>query len=261
MIRLCRFLLLFLPLAFHTVGGATEPVKPESKVLVIAIAGQISKKALESVRAVIGQVKGDPIPAGLIVLLDSPGGDGIAAMQIGRLLRKANAHVFVTGQCASACVFVLAGGVVRGAPAYTVGIHRGRITMSDANAKIIKEVDVNEDPAAQKILLDFERNASAYFAEMGMPSDLFRAMQAHQLKGVYRFSGREVVFYGLSGIDSDYLKRRTALLDAQSGNNRIDPDELVRRTAKVASRCAEFDKKHHEFIECYKNVLRDPYLN
>jgi hypothetical protein len=77
-------------------------------------------------------------------------------MQIGRLLRKANAHVFVTGQCASACVFVLAAGVVRGAPAYTVGIHRGRITMSDANAKVIKEVDVNEDPAAKKILLDFE---------------------------------------------------------------------------------------------------------
>ena len=261
MIRLCRFLLLLLSVAFLAAGGATESVKVESKVVVMAINGQISKKALEAVRAVIGQVRGDPAPAGLIVLLDSPGGDGIAAMQIGRLLRKANAHVFVTGQCASACVFVLAAGVVRGAPAYTVGIHRGRITMSDANAKVIKEVDVNEDPAAKKILLDFERNASAYFAEMGMPSDLFRAMQAHQLKGVYRFSGREVVFYGLSGFDSDYLKRRTAVLDTQEGNSRIDSDELMRRTAKVASRCAEFDKKHNEFIECYKSVLRDPYLN
>ena len=107
----------------------------QGKVMVIGINGLISKNALEKVRQSIGQVSGDPIPAGLIVLLDSAGGDGVAAMQIGRLLRKANAHVFVTGECASACIFVLASGVVRVAPSYSVGIHRGRVTMSDANAK------------------------------------------------------------------------------------------------------------------------------
>ncbi len=240
---------------------ANKSVKPASKVLVLGIHGQISKKVLESVRATVGQVQGDPEPAGLIVLLDSPGGDGIAAMKIGRLLRKANAHVFVTGQCASACIFVLASGVVRGAPAYSVGIHRGRITISDSNAKILKEVDVKEDPEAQKMLESFERNASSYFAEMGMPSDLFRAMQAHQLKGVYRLSGREVIFYGLSGFDGDYLNKRTVLFQSKNGASRMDSEELVRRTGKVASRCAEFDNKHYEFIECYKNVLRDPYLN
>lgn len=261
MIRCLLFFLFLLPLFCHAAGEVAEPVKSESKVLVMGIHGQISKKVLESVRATIGKVKGDPIPAGLIVLLDSPGGDGIAAMQIGRLLRRANAHVFVTGQCASACIFVLASGVVRGAPAYSVGIHKGRITMSDANAKVIKEIDVKEDPAAQKMLLNFERDASSYFAEMGMPSDLFRAMQAHQLKGVYRLSGREVVFYGLSGFDGDYLNKRAALFETKKGPSRMDSDELARRTAKVASRCAEFDKKHNEFIECYKNVLRDPYLN
>ena len=242
-------------------ANPSERVPPGTKVVVIGVHGQISNKVLESVRETIGQVKGDPQPAGLIVLLDSPGGDGIAAMKIGRLLRKAHAHVFVTGQCASACIFVLASGVVRGAPAYSVGIHRGRITLSDANAKVIKEVDVKEDPAAQKMLQNFERDASTYFAEMGMPSDLFRAMQSHQFKGVYLLSGREVVFYGLSGFDPDYLNKRAAVFEAQQGKAHMDADELSRRTAKVASRCAEFDKKHNAFIECYKSVLSDPYLN
>ena len=261
MIRGCLVFLFLLPLFSHAATEPTESAKPESKVVVIAIHGQISKKVLESVRANIGQVRADNVPAGLIVLLDSPGGDGIAAMKIGRLLRKANAHVFVTGQCASACIFVLASGVVRGAPAYSVGIHRGRITISDANAKIIKEIDAKEDPAAERLLQEFERDASLYFAEMGLPSDLFRAMQAHQQKGVYRLSGREVIFYGLSGFDGEYLKKRALLFESQKGSSRMDADELARRSAKVASRCAEFDKKPNDFIVCYKNVLRDPYVN
>ena len=255
------FLLLFFPFVDTAAQETAAVPKSDSKVFVMGITGHISKKALESVRENIGKVQGDAEPAGLIVLLDSPGGDGLAAIKIGRLLRKANAHVFVTGQCASACIFILASGVVRGAPAYSVGIHRGRITISDANAKIIKEVDAKEDPAAQKMLQNFEREASTYFADMGMPSDLFRAMQAHQLKGVYRLSGREVVFYGLSGFDTDYLNKRALLYETKKGALRMDADELARRTAKVASRCAEFDKKHSEFITCYKNVLRDPYLN
>ena len=52
-----------------------QTVQSESKVLVISIKGQISNNVLESVRTSIGQVRGDPFPAGLIVLLDSPGGD------------------------------------------------------------------------------------------------------------------------------------------------------------------------------------------
>ena len=161
---------------------------PQKQIVLMGIQGQISKQVLERVRQSIGRVQGDPIPAGLIVLLDSPGGDGNAAMAIGRLLRAANAHVFVTGQCASACIFLLASGVVRSAAAYSVGIHRGRITISDANAKVIQEVNIEENPKAKAALLQFEGLALNYFQEMGMSDALFPLMQAHQLKGVYRMS-------------------------------------------------------------------------
>jgi hypothetical protein len=195
------------------------------------------------------------------VLLDSPGGDGIAAMKIGEILRANKAHVFVTGQCASACIFVLASGVVRGAPAYTVGIHRGRITKTDENAKILEEVDVKSNPQAKALLERFEKAVPVYFSQMGMPPELFQAMQSHQYKGVYRLSTEEIVFYGLSGFESQYLDLRTELYEKMQGPYRMDKDELHRRTLKVASRCAEFDQKHTAFINCYQQVLKDPFLN
>ena len=68
-----------------------RPVASTS-VVVMTITGRISKKTLETVRASAPKPKGDPIPAGLIVLLDSSGGDGVVAMEIGRMLRAAKAH-------------------------------------------------------------------------------------------------------------------------------------------------------------------------
>ena len=249
------------PLLATTVTTQESVSAEEGRVVVMAIQGQISKKVLESIRGSIKNVSGDPIPAGLIVLLDSPGGDGIAAMKIGEILRANKAHVFVTGQCASACIFVLASGVVRGAPAYTVGIHRGRITKSDANAKILEEVDVKTNPQAHELLERFEKAVPIYFSQMGMPPDLFQAMQSHQFKGVYRLSTEEIVFYGLGGFDPQYLDTRAAFYEKMSGPYHMDKDELHRRTLKVASRCAEFDQKHTAFINCYKQVLKDPFLN
>lgn len=233
----------------------------QGKVMVVGIKGQISKNALEKLKQSIGQVSGDPIPAGLIVLLDSPGGDGVAAMQMGRLLRKANAHVFVTGDCASACIFVLASGVVRVAPSYSVGIHRGRVTMSDSNAKIIKEVDINESPQAKAALQHFESQAPIFFAEMGMSPELFPLMQSHQFRGVYRLSSAEIDRTKLSGFDGAYLQQRVAFYSQQAGPYRMDEDELKSRTQKVASRCSGFEKQHTEFINCYKQTLREPFLN
>ena len=231
----------------------TDTIPPNTgKIMVIGINGLISKNVLEKVKQSIGQASGDPIPAGLIVLIDSPGGDGVAAMQIGRLLRKANAHVFVTGECASACIFVLASGVVRVAPSYSVGIHRGRVTMSDANAKIIKEVDINDNPEAKAALQHFERQAPVYFAEMGMSPELFPLMQTHQFRGVYRLSSAEITKTQLSGFEKAYLAQRVAFYQSQTGPYRMDEDEFKSRTQKVASRCSGFDKQHTEFIKCYK---------
>ena len=246
--------------ASQTPATAATPAD-RHKSVVVRLQGPINGKTLEAVRQALPKVQGDPPPAGLIVLLDSMGGDGVAAMNIGRLLRAGKAHVFVTGQCASACIFVLAAGVIRGAPAYTVGIHRGRLTATDPKTGGTREIDTTRDPNAARTLERFETMASGYLAEMGMPPELFTTMQSHQLKGVFRLNDTELTFYGLSGFDSAYLDERAQTFESLGGAYRMDRTELARREAKVASFCAKFDSKSAEFVSCYLNVLRDPWLN
>ena len=259
--RIIQFFLFSLTLLCLPGRAENLSIANKSKVLVVTIKGTISNKTLESVRASTDQIIGDPLPAGLIVLLDSPGGDGNAAMKIGRLLRKSNAHIFVVGQCLSACTYVLASGVVRGATEYSVGIHRGRITISDSDAKVLKEIDSSKNSSAKKMLEDFEKNTALYFADMGMPSDLFRVMQAHERKGVYRLSAREMDFYGLVGFDQKYLDQRASQYERLSGVNHLTKNDLIKRTGKVASICSEFEKKPNEFVSCYKKTLQDPYVH
>ena len=234
------------------------------QIRVVIIKGTISRKLAENIRKLLaGNIVVDPmeepIPGKLIVLLDSKGGDGMAAMQIGKVLRRNNAHVFVTGDCSSACVFLLASGVVRGAPSFTVGIHQGRITMSSDSGVIKREVDVKEDPNAKALLAQYERDAKVYFAQMGIPSSFFQAMQDHSTKGVYRLTGEEITFYGLSGFEDAYFEKRARFYAQKKGRWALDKDELHRRTAKVASECASYEQKQVDYINCYKRVLTDRY--
>lgn len=230
----------------------------QRRIVVLKIKGAISRKLLDTVQKNISLVSGDPIPAGLVVLINSQGGDGGAAMKIGRLLRQANAHVFVTGDCASACVFILAGGVVRGASAYSVGVHRGRVTVSDDNAKVLREVDLDKEPGARQAMANFKKSARIYFADMGLQPELYETMEAHALRGVYRLNDQELRRTGLIGFEERYGNNRSAFYEAQSGAYHMDKAELYRRTMRVASVClAEPDQ--NAFIACYKNTLKDPY--
>ena len=255
---------MLLALVVPAVAQETPPANPttqspKARVVVMTIQGSISRNLVDKVKQNLARVQGDPVPAGFIVLIDSKGGDGMAAMKIGRMLREAKAHVFVNGDCASACVFILASGVVRGASDYSVGIHQGRVTISDNNAKIIREVDVKEDPKAQQALQRFELAAAGYFAEMGIPPDFYQAMAAHQLKGVHRLSYEELVFYNLNGMDDAYLRERSAFYQRQTGLYRMDKDELHRRTLRVGQVCAAGASDQNAFVKCYKDTLKDPY--
>lgn len=237
--------------------SAKNPEKQQIKV--IHIKGPISRKLLANFKQNITPSESDPIPAGLIVFLDSRGGDGMAAIEIGRILRKANAHVFVNGECSSACILVLAGGVVRGAPTFSVGIHQARVTLSSDSGIIKKEVDSNEDPVAKALLAKFNSSAKVYFSDMEIPPDLFTAMQSHPTKRVYRLSSPEITAYGLNGIEEEYLKQRTEMYAQRPGRWPKDPDELTRRTLKVSTECMPFDANPVDFTKCYRRVLQDIY--
>lgn len=239
-------------------GTDGSQVAPQ-QIQVIQIKGAISKKLLSKLQQTITASEADPIPAGLIVFLDSKGGDGMAAIEVGRMLRRANAHVFVNGECSSACILLLAGGVVRGAPTFSIGIHQARITLSSDAGVIKKELDANEDPVARALLQKFDQSAKVYFADMEIPPDLFTAMQSHSSKRIYKLSSPEITAYGLNGIEEAYLKQRTQLYVQRPGRWPKDEDELLRRTTKVSTECMPHEANPVEFTKCYHRVLQDIY--
>lgn len=229
------------------------------QIKIVQIKGPISRKLLANLKQTIAPSQFDPVPAGLIVLLDSKGGDGMAAIDIGRILRKSNAHVFVNGECSSACILVLAGGVVRGAPTFSIGIHQARITLSSDTGVIKKEVDASEDPVAKALLQKFDSSAKSYFSDMEIPPELFVAMQSHSSKRIYMLSSQEITAYGLNGIEESYLKQRTQMYVQRPGRWPKDEEELTRRTAKVSTECMPYEASPVDFTKCYRRVLQDIY--
>lgn len=238
---------------------AGDPEAPQQQIQLIQIKGSISRTLLAKLKQHTLPEGIDPIPAGLIVMIDSKGGDGMAAIDIGRILRKAKAHIFVTGECSSACILVLSGGVVRGAPTFSVGIHQARITLSNNSGVIAKEVDAQSSAVAKSLLEQFDRSAQVYFADMGIPADLFIAMQSYPAKRLHRLSSQEITLYGLNGIEDDYLMERAAFYEGQPGRWPKDKDEFLRRTMKVSTECVPYDARPVEFVRCYRRTLQDMY--
>src|SRR6266581_1618379 len=148
---------------------------------------QEMSEALQAIRAIR-----EDQTASIDVLLDSKGGNVVAAIEIGRLVRKARATAIVTApsQCLSACVFVLAGAVAR-YPAGPVGIHRPYSTETSAQTfdQVQQQYSANE------------RAAKQFLADMNLPPSLFEAMVRVPPEKVSVLSVEEVKTFGLLGLD------------------------------------------------------------
>ena len=101
-----------------------------------------------------------------VLEIDSPGGLLAIAIDAGRWLRSTGKQVKVVGNCLSACIFVLAGGVKRSAEASAhIGVHRfysiGPASKDDTeNAQIVAS------------------NIIRFLSDMGVDDELFHAMSA-----------------------------------------------------------------------------------
>jgi hypothetical protein len=223
---------------------------------VVRISGPISTQALTKLGlALNGFDNADPIPAGLIILLNSPGGDGEIAMQMGRLLRKHHAHIFVTQQCDSACAFLLMGGVVRAASPGTVGVHAGRLTVMTGDGNIVKEVDANRSLDHSFQLASYNRDTRLYLQEMGIDHRILDVMLAHRTPQVYPLSSEEMRQYQLTGFDNAYLNQRIQLLEAQQETHQINRVSLFGRTMSVPIRCSGAAPSDRRFVDCYQETL------
>ena len=221
---------------------------------VIRIEGVITKDTfLEIQKDLMNWKNFDPIPAGLIVLLNSPGGDGKSAMQIGKILRQHNAQAFVTGQCESACVFILASGVVRAANTGSVGVHAGRLTITKSNGEVVKEIDASQSLENSFKLTSFNSEVNQYLSDMGIRNGLIDVMLSHQTKQTYKLTEFEMLQFGIVGFDNEYLRKRGDLFALLPKSERVNRIELYNRTLSVPKVCS--DKGNNAFIKCYEAVL------
>ena len=229
------------------------PAEGPRAIKIIEIKGSIGPGLVSRLRGAMQSADAERFPAGVLLILDSPGGDGLAGMELGRMARAAKAHTFVRGRCASACVFILAGGVVRGvALDRAVAIHRPRLTTF---VKGLGVVDINSatNPNAAAALEVGNRQSRAFLHEMGMPDTLFKAMMAAPTDQVRYLNLAELADLGLIGFDPEYRASRAPTGAAQF---KIAEDEFVRRTLRVAEVCLGEKATSREIVRCYRRVLR-----
>jgi len=174
----------------------------------LKIFGEIRPEDAKHLPALIkrAQEKSDRGPASemgmLWVSLDSTGGNVFAAMEIGRLLRAASAHILVdqNAECSSACIFVLAGGadrrwVLRGA---RLGLHRPVFEQA-----LFARLSPQE---AQKLYNSMSERCRQYLDKMGMADDLFRKMLRIPSQRVEYIDQKYAESVGLIGEDPAFAE-------------------------------------------------------
>jgi len=131
-----------------------------------------------------------------LVILDSPGGEVLAAIEMGRILRSNNAQTWVLAECNcdSACVFLLAGGVERVvSPGASLGLHRPSFGNEFfAGLTLEKARDMYEK------LID---RCNSYFAEMGISQRLLEKMLKIPSGEIIYINSSEAAAFGLYGKD------------------------------------------------------------
>lgn len=227
-----------------------------SQAIVIELKGVLHASAVPRIREALERADRDRYPAGAILLIDSPGGDGFAAMEIGRLARAARTHAFVRGRCASACVFVLAGSVMRSAPDYAVGIHRPRLTRAVPGVGAVPVEPGKDETAAQMLELG-NRRVQEYLQEMGMPETLYPAMMAVPSERMRTLSREELKSFGLLGFDAEYAAQRGATAAKRLN---VPGEEFARRALDTQTRCVDVAPAQTagEFARCYRRTLEAP---
>jgi len=165
---------------------------------------------------------------GIVLELNSLGGDLRSAIEIGRLLRASRSAAFVSdgNVCISACVMILAGAVDRIVdPNGAIGIHR---PYSLLNTEI-------DQARANKDYRELERLTRDYLHDMNIPGGLFDAMVRIPADDVHLLTKEEIREYSLDSTDpveaemvdaaeaSKYGLTRPELLNRRRESRRLCP--------------------------------------
>lgn len=244
--------------SMYTIGISNHM---QDQTLFIYIKEKISKTLLDRVRKSTEKISHENrFPPPLIVMLDSNGGDAEAAMEIGKIFRTYHAHVFVTNRCGSACIFSYVGGEIRQSLPSSIGIHQARVTISDRNAKIFKELDATQNETARNLLVSFDQKAYEYFDRMGIPYSLYEKIQKQKTKDLYWLDSHEIAQFSLDTESDESVKVITKHIKEQ-GNFEANADKVRANVRNVLKECVYLKNEPANFLKCYSLELQKININ
>jgi hypothetical protein len=158
----------------------------------ISITGVINHQTLEDFTIAAARIQ----DWGMVVL-DSEGGDVVAALSIGRIVRSRSFATDVPDKnlCASACVFILAAGVDRHGYG-KIGIHRPHY--DDTYFAGLQPAE------AQIKFSQLEDLTRGYLHDMGMPDELFASMIRVPSDSIQWLSPATIHSFELDRMDPGY---------------------------------------------------------
>lgn len=176
--------------------------------------GQITEQSVQ------GWLKGAREANCGFISLDSPGGDMDAAMRLGREIRSLQLPVNIrrNGSCASACVLVYAGGVLRN-PMGKIAIHRPYYSSGSESLT-----------QTQKRFRRLETTVKSYLQEMNVSPQLYDAMMRIPPEDAYELSREEQRSFGMVGNDPVHMEHWEAGRVRDLGITRQEWMEKQRRT-------------------------------
>ena len=150
----------------------------------------VAHQAIELIRSIRPDVDE------LTVFLSSPGGDVLAAIELGEEIRGQWALTAVGddgGECLGACVLVLAAGVRRTPVPERIGLQRLNFDQRDSDRE-----------RAKRKYAGLAKTVETYLARMGMPKKLFQEMNQQSSGKVLLLDARRLKMLGLDGTDPAY---------------------------------------------------------
>jgi ATP-dependent protease ClpP protease subunit len=187
----------------------------------IRLSGDIDQSMVDKVRDALNSGSHKRV----VVVIDSPGGSVASALDIGHMLRDAQAAVWVerSASCASACTLIYAAGVLRTAVG-KIGIHRPSL------AEMPRRTDMK---SVKEIADHIAAVLRTYAAEMNVSERFVDDMLVVPPEKIWWLSQGELDVYGLGRTDPVYAESIALKVAKQY---EISPIEYRRRELH-ASQC------------------------
>jgi hypothetical protein len=171
------------------------------------------------------------------VVVNSGGGDSIAAMEIGREIRKRNLQVVVQRACLAACAhFIFLAARERRVEPLSLVIFQ---TTASSMAKLVATAPARERRAAEAALLPRKDAEDRFMRELGIPHAILIEPQLQLHPGCYRFAQDRTGDLELSRAFSGWVPTR---------------EHLAQRSIRVSG---YWPATQEEFARAYANVFRN----